>query len=178
MQQHHVDYKIADTLLKKGTKQHTDGWDASSKDWTHKVLHLPHAEGDFGVTFNDVTKDASFYTTTSRFVTWHGAFSRERQGLWLPKNDLQDSSSWSSSPLLILRDIHSKVLTDYNFKEVCAPSQSQTHVGTSDGLNSQDGVSHQQEDALYPSAQPPHLGFPCAGRGRFQHCCYCHPGTE
>jgi hypothetical protein len=37
--------KIADALLKKGTKQHGDGWDASSKDWAHMVLHLPHAEG-------------------------------------------------------------------------------------------------------------------------------------
>ncbi len=51
----HVDCKIADALLKKGTKQHADGWDAPSKDWAHRVLHLPHAEGGFGVTFNDVT---------------------------------------------------------------------------------------------------------------------------
>ena len=50
------------------------------------VLHLPHTEGGFGVTFNDVTKDADFYTTTSRFVTWFGAFSQERQNLWLPKD--------------------------------------------------------------------------------------------
>ena len=68
VQQQHVDCKIADTLLKKGTKQHTDGCDTASKAWTHMVLHLPRAEGDFGVTFNHVTKDASFYTTTSRFV--------------------------------------------------------------------------------------------------------------
>ena len=71
-------------------------------------LHLPHAEGDFGVTFNDVTKDAAFYTTTSRFVAWLGAFSQERQKLWLPKDDLRDSSSWSSPPLVLLRDIHSQ----------------------------------------------------------------------
>jgi hypothetical protein len=32
LQQQHVDCKIADTLLKKGTKQHADGWDASRKD--------------------------------------------------------------------------------------------------------------------------------------------------
>jgi len=25
---------------------------------------------------------------------------QERQGLWLPKDDLEDSSSWSSSPLV------------------------------------------------------------------------------
>jgi hypothetical protein len=78
------------------------------------VLHLPHAEGGFGVTFNDVTKDATVYTSTSRFVAWLGAFSHERQDLWLPKDDLQDSSSCSSRPLLLLRDIHSKLLTHYD----------------------------------------------------------------
>ncbi len=71
------------------------------------VLHLPHPEDGFGVTFNDVTKDP-FYTTTSRFVAWLGAFSQERQELWLPKDDLRDSSSWSSPPLMFLRDIHSQ----------------------------------------------------------------------
>ena len=82
LQQQHVDCKIADALLKRGTKQHADGWDAQSKAWAHLVLHLPHAEGGFGVTFNDVTKDAAFYTTTSRFVAWLGAFSQARQELW------------------------------------------------------------------------------------------------
>ncbi len=74
LQQQYVDCKIADTLLKKDTKQHADGWDTSRKDWTHMVLHLPYAEGGFGVPFNGVTKDAVFYTTTSRFVTWLGGF--------------------------------------------------------------------------------------------------------
>jgi len=91
LQQQHVDCKIADALLKKGTKQHADGWDASSKDWAHMVLHLPHAEGGFGVPFNCVTKDAAFYTSTSRFVAWLGAFPQERQELWLPRDDLRDS---------------------------------------------------------------------------------------
>ena len=135
--------------MKKSTKQHADGWDAPSKAWAHTVLHLPHAEGGFGVPFNDVTKDAAFYTTTSRFVAWLGAFSQERQGLWLPKDDLQDPSSWSSSPLLLLRDIHSKLLTEYGCKEGCAPSQSQAHAGVSGRLSSQDGDAQQQE-AAYP----------------------------
>ena len=67
--------------------------------------------------------------------------------MWLPKDDLQDSSSWSSSPLLLLRDIHSKLLTQYDCKEVCVPSQSQVNVGSSARLSSQDGVSQQQETA-------------------------------
>ena len=115
----YVDCKIADTLLKKGSKQHTDGWDASSKVWATMVLHLPHAEGGFGVTLNAITKDAALYATTSGFVDWLGAFSQERQGLWLPKDALQDSS-WSSPSLVLLRDIHSQLLAN------CDCSQQQT----------------------------------------------------
>jgi hypothetical protein len=89
---HHVDCKIADTLLKRGTKHHVDGWDTSDKTWSHMVLHLPDIEGGFGVTFNAVTKDTVFYTTTSRFVT----FFQERQRLWMPKDDVRYSSSRSS----------------------------------------------------------------------------------
>ncbi len=67
------------------------------------VLHLPHTEGCFGVPFNCITKDTAFYTTTSRFVTRLGDFPQERQELWLPEDDLRDSSSWSSPPPVLLR---------------------------------------------------------------------------
>jgi hypothetical protein len=161
LQQQHVDCKIADALLKKGTKPYADGWDTSSKDWTHMVLQLPHTEGGFGVPFNCVTKDTAFYTTTSRFVSWFGTFPQKRQELWLPKDDLRDSSSWSSPPLVLLRDIHSKLIDPYDCKEeVCAQSQSQVNVGVGGGPSPQsqvnigsgprpssqdDGVSHHQE---------------------------------
>jgi hypothetical protein len=142
-QQQHVDCKIADALLKKGTKQHADGWDAHSKVWAYMVLHLPHVEGGFGVTFNDVAKDAVFYTTTSRFVSWLGAFSQACQELWLSKDDLRDSSSWSSTPLMLLRDIHSKLIDQNDCKEVCASSPSQVNAGAGVRLSSQHGFSEQ-----------------------------------
>jgi hypothetical protein len=85
------------------------------------VLHLSHDEGGLGVTLNDVTKDDVFYTTTSRFVVWFGDFSQERQVLLLPKDDLQDSASWSSPPLVILRDIHNGLLANYNWKGTTPP---------------------------------------------------------
>ncbi len=75
---------------------------------------LPDTEDGFGVTFHDVTKDVSFYTDTSRFVSWFGDFPQERQKLWLSKDDLRDSSSWASPPLVLLRDIHSKLITQYD----------------------------------------------------------------
>ena len=42
----------------------------------------------------------AFTTTTSPFVVWLGDFNQERQGLWLSNDDLQDSASWSSPPLV------------------------------------------------------------------------------
>ncbi len=56
--------------MKKGTKQHADGWDLSSKDWAYMCIHLPHAEGGFGVTFNDVTKDAAYYYIMLCGLAW------------------------------------------------------------------------------------------------------------
>jgi hypothetical protein len=44
LQQEHVDCKIVDVLLKRGTKQQSDGWDTSNKTWTHMVPHLPAGE--------------------------------------------------------------------------------------------------------------------------------------
>jgi hypothetical protein len=67
--------------------------------------------------------------------------AQERQELWLPKDDLRDSSSWSSPPLVLLRDIHSKLLPQYNCREeVCEKSQSQVNVGSGDGPSSQSGA--------------------------------------
>jgi hypothetical protein len=63
----------------------------------------------------------------------------------LPKDDLRDSSSLASPPLVLLRDIHSKLLTQYDYTEVCVPSPSQVNTGASARLSSQDGVSQQQE---------------------------------
>ncbi len=48
--------------------------------------------------------------------------------------------------ILLLRDIHSKVLTEYICKEGCVLSQTQTHVGSNDGLRFQDGDSQKQDD--------------------------------
>ncbi len=61
--------------------------------------------------------------------------------MWLPQDDLRDSSSWASPPLVLLRDIHSKLLTQYDCKEVCAQSQSQVNVGAGAGPSSQSQVN-------------------------------------
>ena len=113
------------------------------------------------MTQNDVTKDADFYTTTSRFVAWLGSFSQERQNLWLPKDDLKDPSVWSSPPLVLLRDIHDGLLAKYDCKH-SAPPPAQPGARARPARDSQDGASQQEAaplllprlDRLYEANSP------------------------
>ena len=72
------------------------------------LMHLPHAERGFGVISNNITMNAAFYTSTSRFVAWLGTFSQAHESLWLPTITLNDSSTWTpqhSPQLDLLRDM-------------------------------------------------------------------------
>ena len=66
--------------------------------------------------------------------------------MWFPKDDLQDSASWSSSPLVLLRDIHQTLLSKYDYKDT-APPPPQFVTGTRVGRRQQDYDTQQQEDA-------------------------------
>jgi hypothetical protein len=48
---------------------------------------------------------------------------------------------------MLLRDIHSKLIDQYDWKEVFVLSPSQGNTGAGARLSSQDGVSQQQETA-------------------------------
>ena len=77
-------------------------------------------------------------------MAWLGAFSQERQSLWLPKDDLKDPSAWSSPPLVLLRDIHDGLLAKYDCKDT-VPPQSQAGARARVGRSQQDGDAQQQE---------------------------------
>ncbi len=55
-------------------------------------------------------------------MTCLGVFTQEWQVLWFLKDDLQDSSWWSSPPLVLLRGIHNGFLAKYDSKD-SAPSR-------------------------------------------------------
>jgi hypothetical protein len=48
---------------------------------------------------------------------------------------------------MLLRDIHSKLLNQFDYKEVCVSSPSQVNAGISGGLNTHYGVPQQLETA-------------------------------
>ena len=60
--------------------------------------------------------------------------------------DLQDSASWSSPPLVFLRDIHNSLLATYDCKDI-APPQFQPGTAARVGRSQQDGDAQQQEAA-------------------------------
>jgi hypothetical protein len=78
-----------DTPLSKGpdVNQHAVARDTTSKSCDHMLLHLSHAEGRLGVTFNDIAQDAAFDTSTWLFVPVG------RRGHVMPLDDRKDSSS-------------------------------------------------------------------------------------
>ncbi len=65
----------------------------------------------------------------------------------MAKDDLEDSASWSSTPLLLLRDIHNGLLANYECKDT-VPPQPQPGARARVGRSSQDGDAQQQEAGL------------------------------
>jgi hypothetical protein len=79
-------------------------------------------------------------------VLWLGLVlsPQDRQGLWLSKDDLRESGCWSSRPRVLLCDIHSGLVANYDCKD-SAPPQSEPGGRARVGHSSQDGDSQQQE---------------------------------
>ena len=62
----------------------------------------------------------------------------------MPKDYLKDPSAWSSSPLVLLRDIHDGLLPKYDCKDT-VPPPSHPGVRGSIGHSQQEGDTQQQE---------------------------------
>ena len=67
--------------------------------------------------------------------------------MWLPKDDLNDPSAWSSPPLVLLRDIHDGLLAKYDCKD-SAPPPAQPGVRARPARDS-DGASQQEAAPLF-----------------------------
>ena len=71
--------------------------------------------------------------------------------MWLPKDNLKDSSTWSSPPLVLLRDIHDSLLVKYDWKDsVPPPTQPLTRARPSrDSQDGLDGVFQEEAAPLF-----------------------------
>ena len=117
LQQQHVDHKIANALLKKGTREAYKKWNLQDRDWVDMRLHESHDEGGFSVPNNTISRHAAAYTTKALFVVFLGTFARPAQEVWLPGNDIQDPTTWSVPSLRTLKHLHETLLQDYDCTE-------------------------------------------------------------
>jgi hypothetical protein len=117
LQQQHVDHKIANALLKKGTLKAYKTWTQQDRAWVDMRLRESHDEGGFGVPNNTISRHAAAYATNARFVAFLGTFARPAQEVWLPGNDLHDPATWSAPPLYTLKHLHAALLQDYDCTE-------------------------------------------------------------
>jgi hypothetical protein len=76
LQQQHVDWKISNALLKKGTRDAYKTWNQQDSTWVDMRLHESYDEGGFGVSNNTITRHAASYTTNARFVAFLGTFAQ------------------------------------------------------------------------------------------------------
>ena len=72
LQQQHVDWKIANALLKKGTREAYKTW--TQQDRVDMRLHESHEEGGFGVSHNMITRHAASYTTNANQSTFYCSY--------------------------------------------------------------------------------------------------------
>jgi hypothetical protein len=158
LQQQHVDWKISNALLKKGTRDAYKTWNQQDRAWVDMRLHESHDAGGFGVSNNTITRHAASYTTNARFVAFLGTFARPAQQVWLPGNDLQDPSSWVAPPLCTLKRLHGDLLQQYDCTEQLAVAQPALPSDAGGGA------------AAHAGAHPqPHAGSQDNGNGKLSY---------
>ena len=120
MLQQHVDHKITNALLKKGTRDAYKTWNQQDHAWVDMRLHELHDEGGFGVKKNTITRRAATYTTNARIIAFLGTFACPAQQVWLPGNDLQDPATRMPPPLCQLKQMHEDLLLHYDCTDQAA----------------------------------------------------------
>jgi hypothetical protein len=165
MQQQHVDYKIGEDLLKRGLITHTRHGALNHRAWVDMVIHLPHDHGGFGITSNVISRKDALYTATARFTAFMGTLPLANQSNWLPDN-LTDSSTLTSPPLLAMRSIHEEPLANYD----CTEDQPSSQQGGSAPAQQphQNGSSQLSEDVKLSLPQLNQLHLAYLQRGQSQ----------
>ena len=83
-QHRHVDTAIANTILKKGTRNSFHLWPKQDYALAVTMLQMPHALGGFGLTPNLLTQTSAKVAMAARFLGLVGSLPSDEQQLWFP----------------------------------------------------------------------------------------------
>ena len=122
LQQQHLDHKIANALLNKGTRNTYKSLNQQDRAWLDMRLHESHEVGGFGVTHKTVSRHAASYTNNARFVS-----------SWAPLPTLLSRSGCGATtssiyppgvpPLCTLKRLHEDLLQKYDCSDLQAAAQ-------------------------------------------------------
>ena len=87
--------------------------------WCCVIVELPHHKGGLGITPLPASGMAAFYSATAHLVSWLGSLPHASE--WVAGQNLADPTSWNSSALQTLKQLHGNLLTHYNCTEWAPP---------------------------------------------------------
>jgi hypothetical protein len=114
LQQQHVDHKIANALLKKGTREAYKTWTQQDRAWVDMRLHESHDEGSFGVPNNTISRHAAAYATNARFVAFLALLLALLRRFGCQATTSRIPPPGASPPLCTLKHLQKELLLDYN----------------------------------------------------------------
>jgi hypothetical protein len=83
------------------------------------IVVLPQHKGGLGITTLPASGMAAFYSATSHLLSWLGSLPHASE--WVAGQNLADPTTWNSSALHTLKQLHSNLLTHYNCTEWAPP---------------------------------------------------------
>ncbi len=93
-QQRHLDTTIANSILKKGTRNSFHLWSKEDYDLAVTRIQIPHVMGGFGLTPNVLAQSTAKVVMTLRFVGMAGSLPPDEQQIWFPNQLVDDPQTW------------------------------------------------------------------------------------
>jgi hypothetical protein len=83
----------------------------ASFDWYSSIVQTACRRGGLGVTPNEASSIAAFYSVTAQYVSW--VHKLPNPALWAGGQDLTQHAPWTAPNLHALRDTHARLLQEY-----------------------------------------------------------------
>jgi len=121
--QQHVDHKIANALLKKGTRDANKAWNQQDHAWVDMRLHESHDEGGFGVPNNTITRSAASCYDQRQVCCLPAHLCLPCSTGLAAGQRPQDPATWDGPPLCQLKRLHEDLLHLYHCTDQPAAAQ-------------------------------------------------------
>ena len=117
----HVDHAIVKSILQRGTQQKsgntslTDKWGPPVLEWHSAILQTTCHLGGFGITPNEASGIAAYYSATAQCRSWLSQLFLP--ATWANWQDLAHPQTWRSPNLIALNITHARLLRDFQCVE-------------------------------------------------------------